>query len=99
MIEASAHQVALLLRWSEGEHGALDKLIPLVYDQLHRLAERYMAYERPGHTLQTTVLVNEAYLRLVDPRRPAGKTAPSSLPCVRSSCGAFWWIGPVLVRP
>jgi RNA polymerase sigma factor (TIGR02999 family) len=67
MMEASAHQVTLLLRaWSEGEQGALEKLVPLVYDQLHRLAERHMAQERPGHTLQTTALVNEAYLRLVD---------------------------------
>ena len=67
MMEVSAHQVTLLLRaWSEGEQGALEKLVPLVYDQLHRLAERYMAQERPGHTLQTTALVNEAYLRLVD---------------------------------
>ena len=53
-MEVSAHQVTLLLRaWSEGEQGALERLIPLVYDQLHRLAERYMAHERPGHTLQT----------------------------------------------
>jgi len=44
----------------------MEKLIPLVYDELHRLAQRYMAGERPGHTLQTTALVNEAYLRLVD---------------------------------
>jgi len=67
MMEVSAHQVTLLLRaWSEGEQGALEKLVPLVYDQLHRLAEHYMAQERPGHTLQTTALVNEAYLRLVD---------------------------------
>jgi hypothetical protein len=54
IMEVSAHQVTLLLRaWSEGEQGALERLIPLVYDQLHRLAERYMAHERPGHTLQT----------------------------------------------
>ena len=63
----SAHEVTLLLRaWSEGEQGALEKLVPLVYDELHRLAERYMADERRGHTLQTPALVNEAYLRLVD---------------------------------
>jgi len=67
MKEVSAHEVTLLLRaWSEGEQGALDKLVPLVYDQLHRLAERYITDERRGHTLQTTALVNEAYLRLVD---------------------------------
>jgi RNA polymerase sigma-70 factor, ECF subfamily len=51
--------------WSRGEEGALDKLTLLVYDELHRLAQRYMAGERPGHTLQTTALVNEAYVRLV----------------------------------
>jgi len=56
----------LLRAWSEGEQGALEKLMPVVYDELHRLAQRYMAHERPDHTLQTTALVNEAYLRLVD---------------------------------
>ena len=61
------HEVTQLLRaWSEGDEQALEKLIPLVYDELHRLARRYMAGERPGHTLQTSALVNEAYLRLVD---------------------------------
>jgi RNA polymerase sigma factor (TIGR02999 family) len=58
----------LLLDWSKGNREALDKLVPLVYDELRRLASRYMAKERPGHTLQTTALVNEAYLRLVDQR-------------------------------
>ncbi len=62
-----AHQVTQLLQaWSEGEPGALDRLVPLVYQELHRLAQTYMAHERPGHILQTTALVNEAYLRLVD---------------------------------
>lgn len=56
----------LLTGWSKGEQGALEKLTPLVYDELHRLAHRYMAREKPGHTLQTTALVNEVYLRLVD---------------------------------
>src|SRR5438309_10690688 len=56
----------LLLDWSVGNGEALDKLVPLVYEELRRLASRYMAKERPGHTLQTTALVNEAYLRLVD---------------------------------
>jgi RNA polymerase sigma factor (TIGR02999 family) len=56
----------LLQSWSQGDPGAIDKLVPLVYDELHRLAQRYMADERPSHTLQTTALVNEAYLRLVD---------------------------------
>ena len=56
----------LLLAWSDGDRSALEKLIPLVYDELRRLARRYMNRERTGHTLQTTALVNEAYLRMVD---------------------------------
>ena len=56
----------LLKDWSDGDQQALTKLIPLVYDELRRLAQRYMAQERPDHTLQTTALVHEAYLRLVD---------------------------------
>lgn len=56
----------LLLAWSEGDRGALDRLIPLVHDELHRLACRYMEGERSGHVLQPTALVNEAYLRLVE---------------------------------
>lgn len=59
----------LLLSWSQGEQGALDKLIPIVHNELSRLAHYYMAGERSGHTLQTTALVNEAYLRLVDSSR------------------------------
>lgn len=67
MTESSTHEVSQLLRaWSEGEQSALEKLMPLVYDELHRMAQRYMAQERPGHSLQTTALVNEAYMRLVD---------------------------------
>jgi RNA polymerase sigma factor (TIGR02999 family) len=66
MAATSPHQVSkLLLAWSEGEEGAYEQLIPLVYDELHRLAKRYMRKERPGHTLQTSALVNEAYLRLI----------------------------------
>jgi RNA polymerase sigma factor (TIGR02999 family) len=56
----------LLIGWSNGDQSALDRLIPLVYDELHRLARRYMRRERRDHTLQTTALVNEVYLRLVD---------------------------------
>jgi RNA polymerase sigma factor (TIGR02999 family) len=67
MTEVPAHDVTQLLRaWSEGDERALEKLMPLVYEELHRLARRYMAGERPGHTLQTSALVNEAYLRLVE---------------------------------
>ena len=56
----------LLVAWSEGDQAALEALTPVVLHELHRLAMRYMAGERPGHVLQATALVNEAYLRLVD---------------------------------
>jgi len=56
----------LLIDWGNGDQAALDELIPLVYDELHRLAGRYMRRESQGHTLQTSALVNEAYLRLID---------------------------------
>jgi RNA polymerase sigma-70 factor (ECF subfamily) len=56
----------LLVAWSNGDRTALDTLTPLIEQELHRLAARYMAGERPGHVLQTTALVNEAYLRLID---------------------------------
>src|SRR5438105_14776862 len=56
----------LLLAWSNGDQGALDQLMPLVDEELHRLAHHYMSRERSDHTLQTSALVNEAYLRLVD---------------------------------
>jgi RNA polymerase sigma-70 factor, ECF subfamily len=56
----------LLLAWSDGDQAALEKLTPLVYAELRRLAKGYMFGERPGHTLQTTALINEAYMRLID---------------------------------
>jgi RNA polymerase sigma factor (TIGR02999 family) len=61
------HEITKLLEdWSSGDSTALDRLIPLVYDELHRLAHQYMRRERAGHQLQTSALINEAYLRLVD---------------------------------
>lgn len=60
---------ALLVRWGQGDNAARDELIPLVHDELHRIAFRYMAGERASHTLQPTALVNEAYLRLIDVQR------------------------------
>ena len=60
------HITQLLAEWSDGNQSALDELYPLVYDELHRLARRYMSREKKGHTLQTTALINEAYVRLVD---------------------------------
>lgn len=63
------HEITQLLdKWSSGNQSALDELYPLVYDELHCLASRYMSRERKGHTLQTTALINEAYVRLVDQR-------------------------------
>lgn len=59
----------LLRAWSDGDRAALDRLTPIVYDELRRLARHYMRCERPGHSLQTTALVNEAYMRLVDYKR------------------------------
>ena len=68
---SSQQEVTQLLDdWSGGDEGALEKLIPLVQPELHRLAHHYMSRERTGHTLQTTALLNEAYLQLVDdPKR------------------------------
>jgi RNA polymerase sigma-70 factor (ECF subfamily) len=60
----------LLTNWREGDQAALKKLIPLVYEELRHLAHRYMETQRPDHTLQTTALVNEAYLRLADQTKP-----------------------------
>jgi RNA polymerase sigma-70 factor, ECF subfamily len=63
----STHHVTQLLQaWGSGDEGALEQLMPLVYNELHRLAQRYMASEQTGHPLQTTALVHEVYLRLVD---------------------------------
>jgi RNA polymerase sigma factor (TIGR02999 family) len=62
---ASKEITQLLSAWSNGDQKALDKLIPLVYEELHRLAARYMRRENPGHTLQTSALVNEAYIKLI----------------------------------
>jgi RNA polymerase sigma factor (TIGR02999 family) len=68
--DLDANEVSKLLSaWSDGDHGALDRLAPIVYEELRRLAHRQMQRERPGHMLQTTALVNEAYLRLVNYRQ------------------------------
>src|ERR1041384_6184671 len=56
----------LLQKWSDGDADALEQLTPVIYSELHRIARRYMNRERDGHTLQTTALVNEAYMRLID---------------------------------
>jgi len=67
MAQPSAQEITrLLLAWGQGDQTALERLMPLVYEELRRLARRHMNRQRPGHTLQTTALVNEAYLRLID---------------------------------
>lgn len=67
MPEAEAHEITrLLLAWNEGHADVLDRLMPLVYDELRRIARRQMRRERAGHTLQTTALIHEAYVRLID---------------------------------
>jgi RNA polymerase sigma factor (TIGR02999 family) len=67
--QSSLEITQLLLAWGKGDQTALDELIPLVYAELRKLAKNYMRRQRPGHTLQTTALVNEAYLRLIDSSR------------------------------
>jgi RNA polymerase sigma factor (TIGR02999 family) len=67
MVSPPTRDVTQLLKaWSAGDEAALEKLLPLVYEELHRAARRYMAGERSDHTLQTTALINEVYLRVVD---------------------------------
>jgi RNA polymerase sigma-70 factor (ECF subfamily) len=69
MSEAQSNELTILLAaWSNGDNSALDKLLPMVEGELHRLAHHYMSHERGNHTLQTTAVVNEAYLKLIDQR-------------------------------
>ena len=63
---SDAHSVTQLLeQWNHGDREALDKLMPLIYEELRKMAKRYMSQQNPGHTLQTTALIHEAYLRMV----------------------------------
>ena len=64
--QSSKQITRLLVAWSEGDESALDQLAPLIHAELHRLAHHYMSRERPGHLLQTSALINEAYIRLID---------------------------------
>ena len=66
MIQPTSDVSLMLHDWRDGDQQALDRLLPLVYDELRRLAAGYLRREHPGHTLQTTALVHEAYFRLVD---------------------------------
>jgi RNA polymerase sigma factor (TIGR02999 family) len=67
-LPAPSEITSLLVAWSDGDREALERLMPLIESELHGIARRYMRRENPGHTLQTTALVNEAYFRLVDQR-------------------------------
>lgn len=69
MAEAEGEVTLLLEKWRQGETGALESLVPLVWDQLHRIARSYMRREREDHTLQPTALVNEVYMRLLKQRK------------------------------
>jgi RNA polymerase sigma-70 factor, ECF subfamily len=69
MASSQAEITQLLVNWANGDRSALETLMPMVYAELHRLAHYYMKRERPGHTIQTTALVNETYLKLVDQRK------------------------------
>src|SRR5437868_3964197 len=80
---------ALMRAWGDGDQTALDSLTPLVYGELRRMARRYMRNQRAGHTLQTTALVHEAYLHLMDARCSGCGTGPISSPSQPRSCGEF----------
>jgi RNA polymerase sigma factor (TIGR02999 family) len=68
-VDGSDDITQILLKWSDGDNAALEELMPLVHDELRRLAVRYLRHERANHTLQPTALVNEAYMRLVDQQK------------------------------
>ena len=92
MTPSSENVTQLLLDWRNGDQTALDRLMPMVYEELRRMANHYMRNERRGHTLQTSALVNEAYLRLVDHENIEWQNRRISSAWRRRRCGAFWWI-------
>lgn len=96
----------LLIRWGDGDREALDALTPMVYDEMRKLASRYLRRERPDHTLSSTALVHEAYMRLVDQRNVQWQNRnqffglASELirrdpggSCARTAHGEAWWSG------
>src|SRR6266576_2313883 len=89
----------LLADWSHGDDAALGELTPLVYEELRRLAHHFMEGQRPEHTLQTTALVNEAYLRLAGQTSPNFTTAHTSSPSPRKRCVKSWSITPRRLSP
>ena len=87
----AAEITKLLKAWRQGDSAALDRMTPVVYEQLRRLARGYVRKEHPGHTLQTTALVNEAFLRLIDARDVDWQDRTHFLLSARASCDVFWW--------
>lgn len=90
MVTLSTHEITELLQaWNLGDDQALKKLTPLVYDELYRAARRCISPRPRGNTLQTTALINELYLRVVDMKRVSWQTALTSLQFARVRCGGF----------
>lgn len=85
----SSSVTALLDAWSQGDVSALDKLTPLVYNELRRIAHRYISAEPHSQSLQTTALINEAYVRLVDARAPHFQDRRISSVCAPVLCARF----------
>ena len=88
-----------LLAGCDGDARALDALAPLVHDELHRQAARFFRRERPGHTLQPTVLVNEVYLRLINRNEVSWQNRAQFFGIAAESCGGFWSITRAAARP
>ena len=94
---APANPTTLLLAWGDGDQSALEELAPLVHTELHRLAHHYMGGERPGHTLQTSALVNEAYIRLIDWRDVRWQNRAHFFAVSAHLCAASWSTSPATV--
>src|SRR6266496_3958185 len=78
----------LLVQWSHGDNAALAELTPLVYEELRRIAHHHLSRQRPDHTLQTTALVNEAYLRLADQTSPQWQSSAHFAGAIKGHCRA-----------
>ena len=90
-MSSSAREVTqLLVDWGKGDVQALDQLMPLVYNELHRIAGRYLRNERPNHTLQTTALINEAYVRIVDGKSVRWQDRVHFSEWQPRSCDIYW---------
>lgn len=93
MGKPSTHEVTgLLPAWSQGDQATMETLISLVYQALRRLAHRYMGQEYPGHLLQTTALVNEAYLRLIEAKQVDWQNRTHFFCCLRSPAWDYFFL-------